>query len=177
MNEFMESDVFRHILDRYIKEAEQVFKREVASSGLVMTGELISSIQAVGTEAGKDFVRGHVYFDMLLRIKDMKALQYLTIPPLSPMRIVAQQIVDRNEVYRVPGYKDGKMPSSDTILVDRLAWALRMHFKRSPNVRRGYRGIYNDPLRYQVLPYFFHDLRQAAGATALSQFRLMFQKD
>ena len=173
MTSIVESPVFEEILRRYVSMSERVFKDAVESSGKVLTAEMLNSIKAGAIERGKGFISGHVHFDAILRIKDMKTLNYSTVPPFQAMANFVDKVGPEKFAY-VPGYENKPRPSRE-IQVKRIAGGLQNHFRRVPNVKRGYRGLYNEPLTKQILPLFFNDLRQSAGAGALGEFRAMFR--
>lgn len=173
MTDITENPAIANIIQKYVALAERAFKQEVASAGLVMDGDLLSSIRAGALERGKEWLEGHVYYDMLLRVKDLRVLRYTTIPPLGAMVRYVEKIGVAQFPF-VPGYPPGVSPSSQTLAVNRIAWGLRMHFRREPNVVRGYRGVYNEPLTNRILPQFMLELREQAGQTGLHQFKLLF---
>ena len=175
MTNLSESPVMAEILRQYVEQAERSMKLAAQLAGKVLTGEMIASIRAGAVESGTGFIEASVYFDELVRIKDMKVLNYTMMPPLLPMVKYVETVgVDRFPY--VPGFKDGRRSESDTINVYRIAEGLRRKFKREPNVRRGYRGIYNEPLRTDVLPRFFVALREHAGAFAMTKVRTFFEE-
>lgn len=167
--------ILEKILQDYADRCEVVFRREVQANNKVLTGELLASIRSGAVTRGAGFIEAHVHYDALLRIRDMKTLNFTTVPPIDAMvRFVEKVGPDKFPI--VHGYPD-KRPDSYTATVYRIATSLQYHFKREPNVKRGYRGLYNDPLRKEILPKFYYDLRQDAGAFALSSSRDYFQKD
>jgi hypothetical protein len=170
----LDNPVFGEILQRYITEAERVFRREVAAQGLVLTGEMLNSIRSSAVERGQGFVQAAVHYNALLRLKDMRQLNYTRMPPFAAM-VKFVEAVGPDQFPRVPGYPDGMRPASYTVTVERIAAGIMRYFRREPNVRRGYRGVYNDPLKNTILPEFFEELRQHAGATALTELRLQFR--
>lgn len=170
----LDNPVFEEILQRYVNLAEEKFQQAVDASGLVMTGELRDSIRASALEKGLGFVQGHIYFNALLRIKDMKQLNYTRMPPFMAM-VKFVESVGPNRFSYVPGYPPGVRPASYTVTVERIAAGIMRQFKREPNVKRGYRGVYNDPLKNDILPNFFHDLRTHAGLTAMQEVTLIFR--
>lgn len=170
-----QNPIIEKILHDYANRCEVVFRREVQANNKVLTGELLASIRTGAVERGAGFIEAHIHYDALLRIRDMKTLNYKTVPPIGAM----VQFVEKTGVDKFPivhGYPD-KRPDSYTATVYRIATSLQYHFKRSPNVKRGYRGLYNDPLRKEILPKFYYELRQDAGAFALSTFRDYFQNE
>lgn len=72
----IENPVFWEILRRYVQRAEQVISREVSAQGLVLTGEMLNSIKAAAVEKGTGWIQADVYYEALLRIKDLKTLNY-----------------------------------------------------------------------------------------------------
>ncbi len=171
--EFISSPVLERILKSYVEHAEKTLKAAVIRENKVLTGEMLNAIRAGAVERGKDFISGHVNYSMLQRIRDMKTLNYTTVPPLPAMVKFVEKIgPDRFPV--VSGYQNGKRPQTYTATVQRIAASLQNHFRREPNVKRGYRGIYNDPLKTDILPRFYRDLREHAGAFGLQQLSLIF---
>ena len=170
--DLLSNPVFARILQDYVNRAEVVFRREVQAQGKVLTGEMLQSIKATAIERGTGFIQASVHFDMILRLKDLKSLNFTRTPPIAAMREFVEQVGINNFAY-IPGYKNGIRPT-DAIAVNRVAWGIKSQIKREPNVKRGYRGLYNDPLKNEILPLFFNELRQNAGLTALSHLRLMF---
>jgi len=169
--DILDSPVFEAILQRYVTLAEQKFKQILTQEGKVLTGDLRDSIRASAIEAGAGFIQGHIYFSSLLRIKDMRQLNYTRMPPFLAMLEYVEK-VGPDKFPRVPGYPVGMRPASYTDTVERIAGGLMRKFKREPNVRRGYRGVYNDPLKNDILPAFFTDLRTHAGQTAMEAISL-----
>lgn len=174
----IENPVFAEILRRYVQRAEQVISREVSAQRLVLTGEMLNSIKAAAVEKGTGWIQANLYYEALLRIKDLKTLNYSRMPPLSAMIKFVEQAGVQNFKY-TPGYRLTDRPRGVQKLdhqsrVERIAWGVRNVFRQEPNIKRGYRGVYNDPLKNQVLPHFFADLRQHAGLTAMTELRLLF---
>ncbi len=170
----LDNPVFEEILQRYVNLAEEKFQQALASSGLVLTGELQDSIRSSALERGAGYIQGHIYFKSLLRIKDMKQLNYTRMPPFLAM-VKYVESVGPDKFAFVPGYPAGVRPASYTDTVERIASGLMRHYKREPNVKRGYRGVYNDPLKNDILPQFFYDLRTHAGLTAMQTLSLNFK--
>lgn len=176
MNESItENPIFAEILARYVNEAEKAFRRQVNAEGIVMTGDLLNSIRAGATERGKGFITASVHYNMLLRIKDLKQLNFERMPPLSAMVKFVEKVGVGSFPY-IPGYPKGITPRSYTATVERIAEGLRHKFKKEPNVKRGYRGVYNDPIKNEILPRFFRDLREHAGMASLRDLGINFSK-
>lgn len=171
MENLVDSDVIKTILERYADEAVRVFKREAQRAGLVSSGEMLNSIKESAMQKGQDFISARVEYDEVFRLKDVKLLRYTTVPPVEPIR----EWVERNlsKFPRVPGYKDASKLSNEK-KIKRISSAIVFKLQREPNVKRGYRGIYNEPFTKEVLPRFFRDLRENAGAHALTTFRAIF---
>lgn len=172
----IEHPIINKLLNDFIRRAEKTFEAAVEREGLVSSGDLLNSIRAGTVKTGSDFITAHVAYSDLLRIKDMKTLNYGTIPPLAPL----VQWVDRVGVDKfayVPGYPQGVFPSSYTDAVVRIATGIQYGLKASPNIKRGYRGIYNDTLKYNLLPDFYDDMRAAVVAAAKQNFFNAFGYD
>ncbi|PQA59163.1 hypothetical protein [Siphonobacter curvatus] len=173
---FEDNPILAKILEDFTKQAERRFISAVRAEGLELTGELLASIHAAAVERGQGFIRSSVMFSELLRIKDMKQLRYTTVPPLRAMVDFVEKIGIGRFAY-VPGYPTGVTPRSEHAAVLRVARGLQFHFKSYPNIKRGYRGIYNDELKYNVLPLFYETMEQAACAWAAEEFRQNFGKE
>ena len=174
MENLVDNPVIQNILENYQNEAVRIFKREVKLAGKVWTGDMLNSIRATAIEKGIDFLTATIEYSEVLRIKDVKQLNFTTVPPRGPI----ERWVEGNlgSFSFVPGYA-GKSPSEvpTDVAVKRITSAMVFALRREPNVKRGYRGIYNEPLTKGVLPRFWRDLRQSAGAHALTNFRQIFQ--
>lgn len=89
-----------------------------------------------------------------------------------------EQVRVQNFKY-VPGYRSTDRPRGVQKLdhqsrFEPIAWGVRNVFRQEPNIKRGYRGVYNDPWKNQILPHFFADLRQHAGLMAMTELRLLY---
>ena len=102
-------------------------------------------------------------------------MHYERMPPQAALEAFVEKVGIDKFPY-VPGYPKGVRPVSYTVAVERIAWGIRMMRKRMPNVQRGYRGIYSDPLLKDVLPNLFNDLKTAAGLTSLRAFKTIFSQ-
>ena len=182
MENLLDNPVIQNIIENYQNEAVRVFKREVKASGKVWTGDMLNSIRASAIERASDFISAKIEYSEVLRLKDVKQLNFSTIPPYDKKTVrgnssILEWVRGNFEGFSyVPGYK-GKDPSEvdHEIAVKRITGAVVFSLRREPNVKRGYRGIYNEPLTKDVLPRFWRDLRENAGAHALSNFRQIFQ--
>ncbi len=167
------------ILDIYIQRAQDLFAKRAQDAGLDLTGELKNSFRAFAAEEAGDYVEARLTMSPLARIKDLQSLNYARTPPLSAtVRMVELYLAKHGRAgfYKgVPGYPKGVWPASETAAIERIAWGFKMAIRRQPNIKRGYRGIYSDPLLQDVLPYLFRDLLEAAGYTALKGMKLAFE--
>jgi hypothetical protein len=173
MTEFQDSPILSQLLSDFIKRVETTLKGAVDREGVTLTRETLNSIRSGGITKGKGWISGHIYYNDLLRIKDMKVLNYSTIPPIKPLAEWVERVGVDNFAY-IPGYRDGKAPPTEIEKIYRIASGIQYHLKATPNVRRGYRGIYNDPLRLFLIPQFYEDMRAAANVWAAQQFREAF---
>lgn len=166
------------ILDAYILKAQELFAKRTQEAGLDLTGELKNSFRSFAAQEAGDYIEARLSMSPLARIRDLQSLNYARTPPLSAMIRMAELYLakhGRAGFYKgVPGYPKGVWPASETAAIERIAWGFKMAFKRQPNIKRGYRGIYSDPLLNDVLPYLFRDLLEAAGLTALKGMKLVF---
>lgn len=168
--------VINTLLEQFVKRTETAFKAAVQREGLISSGDLIDSIRAQGIQYGSDFISAHINYSDILRFKDMKSLEYTTIPPIGPIA----EWVERTGVDKfpyMPGYPEGKRPGSESEQIQRIATGIQYHLKASPNVKRGYRGIYNDNLKYSLLPQFYDDMRAGVAAAAKQSFFNAFGYD
>lgn len=168
-DDFENNPILQKLLGDLAGRAEQHLKRAVVREGKVLTGELLESIRAEAVTWGKGWISGHVSYSELLRIKDMKVLNYTTIPPLGPLERWVEQVGVSRFAY-VPGYPQGVRPATESEAITRIAKGIQYNLKAHPNVRRGYRGIYNDTLNFSFVPSFQEDLRMAATVLAGQQF-------
>lgn len=168
--------VIGKLLEEFIKKTEKAFQSAVEREGLISSGELLKSIRADSVKTGSDFISAHVYYSDLLRIKDMKALEYSTIPPIAPLAEWVEHVGLSKFPY-VPGYPNGVSSASETEQIHRIASAVQYHLKAFPSVKRGYRGIYNDNLKYTLLPQFYDDMKAAVVVAAKQSFYNAFGYD
>ncbi len=172
-DDFEESPILQKLLSDLTNRAERLLREAVAREGKVLTGELRDSIRAGAVTWGKGWISGHVSYSELLRIKDMKVLRYTTIPPLGPIERWVESVGVSRFAY-VPGYPEGVEPATESEAITRIAKGVQYNLKAHPNVRRGYRGIYNDALNYSFVPAYQADMRMAATVLAGAQFTEAF---
>lgn len=158
----------RVILEKYVSEAVDEMQRRIRSAGLVMTGEMLSSFRISSTEAGKDYIAKQISMVDYVRVLDLRSRNYVRTPPLESMEYFVRSY-GVHRFYYVPGY-EGEMPDEDTA-VRRIAWGVKMSFKRNPNVKRGYRGIYSASVRKALTSL------KSQAAQAGANFAIKYVKD
>ncbi|MCE7061255.1 hypothetical protein [Dyadobacter sp. CY343] len=172
MTDFEDSPILQKFLNDFMLRVERALKDAVAREGVEDTGALIDSIRAGTVTKGKGWISAHADFSELLRIKDMKVLNYGSVPPIRPL----MDWVERQGIQRfayVPGYKGNSRPT-EVESIERIAKGIQYYLRATPNIRRGYRGIYNDQLRLFLIPQFYEDMRAAANVYAAQAFRETF---
>lgn len=173
--EFVQPERVAKLLDAYIQKAEDAFKSRISSQGIVLTGEMLSSFRQYAAERADGYVEARLSMVGYTRIKDLRSMNYSRTPPLRAIEDYVEAVGVDKFAY-VPGYPKGVRPASATIAIERIAWAIKMSRKRQPNVKRGYRGIYSDPLLTEVLPNLFKDLTEDTGRTAMLGVKLLFSQ-
>lgn len=163
------------LLDAYIDKAETAFKQRIASQGIVLTGEMLNSFRQYAAERGDGYVQARLSMVGYTRIKDLRSMNYSRTPPLRALEDFVE-MVGLDKFAFVPGYPKGGRPVSDTVAIERIAWAIKMSLRKNPNIKRGYRGIYSDPLMTEVLPNLFRDLTEDTSRTALLGIKLLFSQ-
>ncbi|OJW76349.1 hypothetical protein [Spirosoma sp. 48-14] len=161
------------ILDTYLAQAEEAFKRRIQEAGLNLSGELLASFRQRAATEAEGYVEARLEMAALARIKDLRWMNYTRTPPLLAMEYYVEKVGASHFAY-VSGYKKGTFPATEARAVERIAWSLKMSLAKRPNVTRGYRGIYADPLLKDVLPYLFQDLATAYNLTASRAFKAAF---
>ncbi|PRY47112.1 hypothetical protein CLV58_101178 [Spirosoma oryzae] len=165
------------ILDQYIIKAEAAFIARAKAAGLVLTGEMLNSFRRTAATEANGYVEARLEMVGYFRLRDLRSMNYTRTPPLAAIeRFVEEKGL--NKFAYVPGYptKNLSRPASDLATVERIAWAIKMNRQRLPNISRGYRGIYSDPLLSDVLPYLFRDLTDQTFLTAMRGVRLLFSQ-
>jgi hypothetical protein len=172
----IEHPIINKLLEQFVQRLAKAFEKTVQREGLISTGELLNSIRAEGVKYGSNFISAHVSYSDLLRVKDMDQLTYTTIPPLAPLADWVERTGVDKFAY-VPGFKQGEQSASEIHNIYRIASGIRYHLRASPNIRRGYRGIYNDPMKNKLLPDFYDEMRAAIRAAAKESFYKAFGYD
>lgn len=161
------------ILDNYIKQAENAFKDRIQAAGKVLTKELLNSFRIIAAREAEGFVEARLELAATGRFLDLRRMNYSRTPPLVAMEAFVEKVGVSKFAY-IPGYPRGVFPRTESQAIQRLSWSLKMTRARMPNVVRGYRGIYSDPLLKDVLPYLYKDLATAYNLTASRAFRAAF---
>jgi hypothetical protein len=122
------SPEFRRILDEelasYKKLVLEMLAGQLRAKGLVLTQDLLTSLQGETTAASDRFVAEMaVAFNEYGRMKEMKRLSYTKGAPVEEMEaFVRKRGLSRFDY--VPGYKRGQFPLSQDVAINRIAWGL-----------------------------------------------------
>lgn len=173
---FVEPEQLARLLNAYIQRAEETFKRRISSQGLVLTGEMLNSFRRYAAERGEGFVAARLAMTSYVRLKDLKTMNYSRTPPLRAMMDFVEAVGLDKFAY-VPGYPKGVRPVNQAQAIERVAWGIKMNMARHPNVKRGYRGIYADPLLTEILPNLFRDLTDDSNRTAMLGVKQLFSQN
>lgn len=160
----------RVALEKAVDEAVIDMKRSIQAANLVLTGEMLSSFTVGATKAVNDHISKQIDMVGYVRISDLRSRNYVRTPPIEAMEYFVKS-AGVHSFYYVPGYPDGKWPSNDEIAVRRIASAIKKSFKRLPDRKRGYRGIYS-----KRIGKAFYALKSSARQAGLS-FMLDFVKN
>lgn len=160
----------RVLLEKYVSEAVDEMQRRIRSADLVMSGEMLSSFRIASTESGKDYIAKQISMVDYVRIRDLRAMHYVRTPPLESMEYFVRSY-GVHRFYYVPGYENGKMPADEDTAVRRIAWGLKMSIKRTPNIKRGYRGIYSASVRKSMISL------KSQAAQAGANFAIKYVKE
>ena len=176
-SDLVQPERLARILEAYTQKAEDAFKRRIQSQGIVLTGEMLDSFRTYAAERGDGYVQTRLSMVGYTRIKDLRSMNYSRTPPLQVLEDFVEKVGIGQFAY-VPGYptKNLRRPASDTAAIERIAWAIKINRKRHPNLKRGYRGIYSDPLLTEVLPNLFRDLTDETTRTAMLGVKLLFSQ-
>ncbi|PMD97401.1 hypothetical protein BWI97_07160 [Siphonobacter sp. BAB-5405] len=163
----LSSKRFQALLEQFVREAVSEFQRRIRSAGLELTGELLDSFKIKSLQAGNTYISQMVETAGYFRIKDLRSMHYARMPPLAAMEYFVEKTgIDR---FYVPGYGD-RTPSSETIAIERVAWAIRKARMQKPDVKRGYRGIYNEVVKGKM-GALRSEVSQAGARLAIQELR------
>ncbi|MEI7587027.1 hypothetical protein [Runella sp.] len=139
----------KKVLEKAVNDASFEMRRRARAANLLLTGEMIDSFKTGSTEVIKGHFEKQISMAGYVRMKDLRSMHYVRTPPLDSMEYYVKA-VGVHSFYYVPGYTEGKRPPSDDAAISRIAWALKMKYKRLPNRKRGYRGIYSEVVRHTL---------------------------
>lgn len=162
MADFVDNPILNKLYAELAVRIENNFKDAVIREGLTDTNELLDSIKAGTVKVGDKTISTAVVFSALLRIKDMKRLNYSTIPPLAPLIDWVERTGISKFAY-IPGYPTANIQRpTESEQIYRVAKGIQYNLKAKPNITRGYRGIYNDDLYKKIVPEFIETLRASS---------------
>jgi hypothetical protein len=165
MTNFEDNPMLNKLYEELAKRIEKYLKESVLQADLVDTEELVDSIRSGTVQVGDATISTSVVFSALLRLKDMKKLDYFTIPPLAPLIDWVERTGISKFAY-IPGYPEGVKRPTESEQIFRVAKGIQYNLKARPNVRRGYRGIYNEDLYKKIIPEFIEALRASSEVWA-----------
>lgn len=82
---------FQSLLDKYIREAVAEMQRRVRSDNLVLTGEMINFFRVSAQERGQDYISQVISFSGVIRLKDLKSMNYFRMPPQEVMEYFVER--------------------------------------------------------------------------------------
>jgi hypothetical protein len=122
-------DAFKRILDEevsdYATRALELLAAAIQAKGLVLTEELLQSLQSQVTAATADHVAGMgVLFHQYGRIKDMKGITRTKAPPIEAIEEYVKK-VGLSKFDYIPGYTDrSKVLPASSRAINRIAWGI-----------------------------------------------------
>jgi hypothetical protein len=122
-------DEFRRILDEevsdYAARALALLSQAIQAKGLVLTEELLHSLQTQVVKASADHVASMgVLFEQYGRIKDMKGINRTKAPPIEEIEAYVKKIGLSKFDY-IPGYTDrSKVLPTSARAINRIAWGI-----------------------------------------------------
>lgn len=133
------------VLNKYVQEAERLFRQRAQAANLDLTGDLINSFRSEAAVAAEGFLEARVKMLHYARFKDLRSLNYTRTPPLSVLEYFVEKVGVEQFAY-VPGYptQNKVRPATEVEAIHRIAWGLKMNRQRRPTIQRGYRGIYSN---------------------------------
>jgi hypothetical protein len=122
-------DEFKRILDEevgdYAARALELLAAAIQVKGLVLTHDLLESLQAQVVAASADHVASMgVLFHQYGRIKDMKGITRTKAPPIEALEDYVKK-VGLSKFSYIPGYTDrSKVLPASSRAINRIAWGL-----------------------------------------------------
>lgn len=163
---------FVYLLERYVREAVAEFQRRIRNNDLVLSGEMLRAFQIKAMQTAPGYISQMIETAGYFRIKDLRSMHYGRMPPQEAMEYFVEKEGLQHFAY-VPGY-NGSEPSSDTIAIERIAWAIRKSYIQKPDRKRGYRGIYNDVMK-GTMSALNSQVAQAGARFAISEMKTILE--
>ena len=122
-------DEFKRILDEevsdYAARALALLTQAIQEKGLVLTEELLRSLQTQVVQASANHVASMgVLFEQYGRIKDMKGLNRTKAPPIEEIEAYVKK-VGLSKFDYIPGYTDrSKVLPTSSRAINRIAWGI-----------------------------------------------------
>ena len=175
--DILQNPAFNALLDDYLRQAENAFRKRANKANLKLTGAMVDSFQRGAVVQGTDFIKGKVEMVGYVRLKDIKRMQYTHYMPTDVLEYFVDKIGVENFAY-VPGYdKPGaKLPSREA-QAKRIVFGIQAYRHQHPEVRRKYASIYNDPIGKNIYPRLAFDIKQMAAKVAMEGVKEMIEGD
>jgi hypothetical protein len=122
-------DDFKRILDEevgdYAARALALLTQSIQAKGLVLTEELLRSLQTQVVQASANHVASMgVLFEQYGRIKDMKGINRTKAPPIEEIEAYVKKVGLSHFDY-IPGYTDrSKVLPTSARAINRIAWGI-----------------------------------------------------
>jgi hypothetical protein len=134
-------DEFKRILDEevgdYAARALGLLSQAIQAKGLVLTEELLRSLQTQVVQASAQHVASMgVAFEQYGRIKDMKGIDRTKAPPIEEIEAYVKK-VGLSKFEYIPGYTDrSKVLPTSSQAINRIAWGIaRAKIRDNADVR------------------------------------------
>ncbi len=134
-------DEFRRILDEevgdYAARALGLLSQAIQAKGLVLTEELLRSLQSQVVQASAQHVASMgIAFEQYGRIKDMKGINRTKAPPIEEIEAYVKK-VGLSKFDYIPGYTNrSKVMPVSARAINRIAWGIaRARFRDNADVR------------------------------------------
>ena len=137
------ADEAAELVTQLTAEMADYLRKHTRSNGLMLSGELIESIEdSVTAKAGELAIQAVIQFNSYGRFRDMKVLTYSTIPPVDAMKRFVEKIGIGKFAY-VPGYEFSKAQPITARAIQRIANAIAFRKKYVPTQNATARMGYN----------------------------------
>jgi hypothetical protein len=143
------ADEAAELVTQLTAEMADYLRKHTRSNGLLLSGELVDSIeQQVTAQAGQLAIEAVIQFNTYGRFKDMRTLSYSTVAPAEAMKRFVEKIGIGKFAY-VPGYEFAKAQPITARAIQRIANAIAFRKKYVPSVTNTARMGYNpDKMNY-----------------------------